>query len=218
MKTWEAVKEGVRASRGTGGQINLFNWRVVVLFGPCSWIQSADRWWEGNGRPITGNLALRLGRPQRYRSLGRTGHVQHGERSLPDRALAGEGLASIKGINREWLSWHFEPWGKGIPWGSLVSCLITKYYLVKKKETGFALMKMREPVWQVYQREKGQGLRFKHVCVLHAQCVCPPFAGEPDTRERHQRGWLSVCLCVWMWEPCLCLGIQGKQTSRSKRL
>lgn len=28
---------------GGGGEINLLNWRVVVLFGPCSWIQSADR-------------------------------------------------------------------------------------------------------------------------------------------------------------------------------
>ena len=32
------------------------------------------------------------------------------------------------------------------------------------------------------------------------------------------RVYVCLCVCVWMREPCLCLGIQGKQASRSERL
>lgn len=50
-----------------------------------------------------------------------------------------------KGINREELSCHFELWGSVLSKGSLVSYLITKYYLVKKKEKGFT-ERQSEPV------------------------------------------------------------------------
>lgn len=39
--------------------------------------------------------------------------------------------------------------------------------------------------------------------------------GKKKKKKRHERRWLPVYQCVWMWEPCLCLCRQDKQTSRS---
>lgn len=193
-------------------QINLFNWRVVALFGPCSWIQSADRWWEGNGRPITGNLALQLGRPQQYQSLGRTGHVQHGNHLLPNCSLAGKGLAQKKGCKENivivelWtLCWSvvmrvsaFQSDNKTRPGG-------------KKGVGGTSLTSKR--VW------KGDvGLR-EGVTETSQSVPCDFGAHISKPAISTQKGCNcpsgSVSLSA---RPYLCLGIQGKQASRSAKL